>query len=608
VEETSGRKAMHRTWTDLLETSHDEAMLEHYLTGQLVRIDLAPDGGSPTITKLGEPGIFLDAAVSPDGNYVLVEQVRRPYPHDVPLYRFAHSLEIWDQDGGLLSRVADLPVADEVPIQGVTIGPRSASWQPLLPSTLIYAEALDGGDPAREAEVRDRVMRLTAPFDGEAEEMTRTEHRYVGVEWLERDGWGMVAEWDRDRRWVRSTLKDFADPSFEPRVIFDRSIDDRYGDPGQPIRRRLPDGCVVARMSGDALFLAGDGASDDGDRPFVDRYDLISGESTRVFESRTDWYESFVQFTALGDGPVPDFVVRRESAIAAPNFALFDGAGRSVRVLTEFSDPHPQLTGIEKTILTYERKDGVKLSGTLYMPPGHDPAAGEKLPLVVWAYPHEYTDQGTASQVKAQPNRFTRLGGTSPLMFLMNGYAVLEDATMPVVGDPETANDTFIDQIVESARAAIDACAARGDIDPSRVGVGGHSYGAFMTANLLAHSDLFRAGIARSGAYNRTLTPFGFQNERRVFWEAREAYRTMSPFDHAETIEAPLLLIHGEKDDNPGTFPIQTERLFHALSGLGGTSRLVVLPDEGHGYAARESVLHVLAESFDWFDRYLNGP
>lgn len=607
IEESVGRQATHRTWHDLLVTAHDEALFDHYLTGQLARVDLDPNDGAPTVTELGRPGVFLDAAVSPDGGALLVERVLRPYPHDVPLYRFAHTIELWEDDGAKVRTVATLPVSDEVPIQGVPVGPRAASWQPLEPATLLFVEALDGGDPRKDAEHRDRLLRLRAPFDGEPVEVARTTQRFVGVDWLERPGLALISEWDRDKRWVRTLQHDLSNASFTPRVVFDRSIDDRYGDPGQPVRRRTADGSVVARMDGDSIFLVGDGATAEGDRPFLDRFDLETGARERLFQDDPDWYAGFVQFTALGVGPIKDFVIRRESATTPPNFLLVDGRDGSMRALTNFADPHPQLTGIEKTVLVYERNDGVKLSGTLYLPPGRKP--GERLPLVLWAYPHEYTDQGTASQVKAQPNRFTRLGGTSPLMFLTQGYAVLEDATMPVVGDPATCNDTFVEQIVESAKAAIDACAARGDCDPERVGVGGHSYGAFMTANLLAHSDLFRAGVARSGAYNRTLTPFGFQSERRPFWEAKESYRTVSPFEHAESVKVPLLLVHGEKDDNPGTFPLQSERMYHALSGLGATTRLVVLPHEGHGYSARESVLHVLAESFRWFERFVKaGP
>jgi dipeptidyl aminopeptidase/acylaminoacyl peptidase len=276
-----------------------------------------------------------------------------------------------------------------------------------------------------------------------------------------------------------------------------------------------------------------------------------------------------------------------------------------VRALTRFADPTPQIRGIKQELLTYERADGVKLSGTLYLPADH--VEGTKLPLFVWAYPLEYTDPATAGQNTNATTRALRIRGASHLALVLAGYAVLDNATMPVVGDPETMNDTFVEQIVASAQAAIDACVARGVADPDHVGVGGHSYGAFMTANLLAHCDLFRAGIARSGAYNRTLTPFGFQSERRTIWQARDTYVTLSPFFVADRIDEPLLMIHGEKDSNTGTFPIQSERLYQAVKGNGGAARLVMLPGEDHGYQARESVLHTVAEMLDWCERHVRS-
>jgi dipeptidyl aminopeptidase/acylaminoacyl peptidase len=357
---------------------------------------------------------------------------------------------------------------------------------------------------------------------------------------------------------------------------------------------------VVAIVDAGSLVLAGEGASDEGDRPFLDRYDLTTGTKVRLMQSQGEQHSQFEGFVGAG---YRARLVRRESSTEPQNFYVQEGEVE--RRLTEFPDPHPQLTGIRKQILTYERRDGVPLSGTLYLPPSYEP--GQQLPLVIWAYPLEFNDGDTAGQVRAAPRTFTRLTGTSPLMFLTQGYAVLDDAAMPVVGDPETMNDTFLDQIKWSAEAAIDAAVKAGVADRDRVGVMGHSYGAFMSANLLAHTDLFRAAIARSGAYNRTLTPFGFQSERRTLWEASQIYVAVSPLFSADRIDEPLLMIHGEIDDNPGTFPLQSERLFHAMQGTGGTARLVLLPGESHGYVARESVLHVLAESFDWFDRYVKN-
>jgi len=380
------------------------------------------------------------------------------------------------------------------------------------------------------------------------------------------------------------------------------SVHDRYNDPGSPVLTTTESGLEVVLQDGDWIYLSGRGSSPEGDRPFLDRMDIRTLDKQRIFQSGDDSYELFYDF--LGDSR-EDFIVRHESKVEPPNFQILNAATGERRSLAKFEDPAPQLKGIRKEILKYRREDGVELSGLLYLPADYE--EGERLPLLIWAYPEEYSDPDVAGQVRGSPNRFTFLRGASELFFLTQGYAVLDDAQMPVVGEPKTMNDTFVKQIVASARAAVDKLDSLGIVDRERVGVGGHSYGAFMAANLLAHSDLFAAGIARSGAYNRTLTPFGFQSERRTLWEATETYFKLSPFMHADSIDEPLLLIHGEMDSNSGTYPLQSERLFHALKGHGATARLVMLPHEEHNYRARESVLHVLAEMIEWFDRHVKS-
>jgi len=393
------------------------------------------------------------------------------------------------------------------------------------------------------------------------------------------------------------------------KMVADLNVNDRYNDLGQPVMKTLPTGSNVIRQNGDYIFLSGNGASPEGDRPFLRRLDLSTMKTEELFRSSKDEYESLV---AVVDDTGTQFITRRESINEPPNLHMrtvcLPGTqciNVSDKKLTSFTDPTPQLRGITKQLVKYKRADGVDCSFTLYLPPGYK--QGQRLPAVVWAYPLEFTDASTAGQVSGSTNRFTQIQSYSELFFALEGYAVLADATMPVVGDPLTVNDTYIDQIVSSAKAAIDKGVEMGIVDRDRVGVGGHSYGAFMTANLLAHSDLFRAGIARSGAYNRTLTPFGFQSERRTFWEAPEMYEKVSPFFYADKINEPLLMIHGEADDNTGTFPIQSERLFAAMSGLGGTARLVMLPLEAHGYRAKETTEHVLYEMVNWFDKYVKN-
>jgi dipeptidyl aminopeptidase/acylaminoacyl peptidase len=471
----------------------------------------------------------------------------------------------------------------------------------LVDAKLVWAEALDGGDPLRKVAHRDKLMSLAAPFQGEPSEIHKVQHRYIGLSWTTQPGQAMLAEFDRERRWRTTSLVDLANPSTR-KVIFDLSINDAYGNPGTTITQVRPDGQRTILQDGDRIYLSGQGASESGDRPFLDSMSLKTLEKDRLFRCGDGEYERPLSFIGTSRTRI---LTERESKSEPINIFVVDLKSGDRSKLTDFRDPAPELTGLTKELIKYRRHDGVPLSGTLYLPPGYK--AGTKLPLIIWAYPLEYSDPATAGQVRGSTDTFTELRGDDPRFFLTQGYAVLMDATMPVVGDPETMNDTYVDQITASAKAAIETLKERGVIDPQRVGVAGHSYGAFMTANLLAHSDLFAAGIARSGAYNRTLTPFGFQSERRSFWEAPELYMKMSPFTYANKIKAPLLLIHGEADNNSGTFPIQSERLFQAIKGSGGTSRLVLLPHESHGYRARESVLHVLAEMFEWADKYVKN-
>ena len=605
IQESSGRAGPVRTYQDLLKNPYDEEQLEYYATAQLAAVDAA----SGRTTVISRPAIFETVRPSPDGRYILVSRIRRPFSYLYPVSDFPKDVEVWDASGKLAHKIASLPLQDQVPIDGVQTGPRRYAWRPTEPATLVWAEALDEGDPKRKVEHRDRVLMLKAPFAATPAEIFRTPQRLSNLTWFETGGTLLVSDYDRDTRkavtWIVS-----ADRPGEARKVWDRNVQDRYNDPGAPVTRLLPSNHRAILVHDNHIYLTGAGASREGDRPFLDRFDLQTLKAERLFRSDSKSYETYV---ALLKDDASQFITRRESPADPPNYfvhAIPAGAGGSVpstaaRALTEFKDPTPQLRGIKKQLVTYKRKDGVPLSFTLYLPPGYK--EGTRLPTVVWAYPLEFNDADTAGQVTGSAQRYTTIGGPSHLFFLLNGYAVLDSATMPVVGTPEKVNDTYVEQITESAEAAIDKAVEMGVTDRERVGVGGHSYGAFMTANLLAHTDLFRAGIARSGAYNRTLTPFGFQSERRILWEAPEMYIKVSPFMQAHKIKEPILLIHGEADNNTGTFPIQSERLFQAIKGNGGTARLVMLPHESHAYRARESVLHVVAEMLEWADRYVKN-
>jgi len=605
IQESSGRPGPVRTYQDLLKNAHDEDLFDFYATAQLAFVD--SESGKATL--LGKPAVFEEAEPSPDGAHILVARLHRPYSYLHPADDFPKDVEVWDREAKVVHKVVSRPLADDVPIEGVVKGPRAYGWRPTEPATLVWAEALDEGDPRKKVSPRDRILMLKAPFAGQPAEIFKTEHRFVGLQWDERGEAAFVRDYDRDKRWVRTQLVEADKPGSAPRVVWSHSINERYNNPGAPLTRLLPNGHRVILRSGDFIYLTGPGASPEGDRPFLDRMSLQTLKAERLFRSDPQSYEAVV---ALVTPDARQVITRRERPVEPANYyvrTLGEPGGPAgdsgLRALTNVPDATPQLQGIKKQLVKYKRADGVDLSFTLYLPPGYK--EGTRLPTVVWAYPLEFNDPATAGQVTGSTQRYTTIIGYSHLFFLLQGYAVLDNATMPVVGDPETMNNTYVEQIVASAKAAIDKAVEMGVTDPERVGVGGHSYGAFMTANLLAHSDLFRAGIARSGAYNRTLTPFGFQSERRTVWEAPEMYIKVSPFMAANKINEPILLIHGEADNNTGTFPMQSERMYQALRGNGATVRYVTLPLEAHGYAARETTEHVLYEMINWFDKYVKN-
>ncbi|MGB5573376.1 MAG: prolyl oligopeptidase family serine peptidase [Thermoanaerobaculia bacterium] len=602
VQESLGKRAAAPTFQDLLENPHDEELFEHYMTAQLVRVSINGD-----TQMLGQPGIVAGYDSSPDGRFVLVETLHRPYSYLVRYSRFPRLVEIRDLDGNLVHQVADLPLHEEVPVTygSVPTGPREFEWRPNRPASLYWAEALDGGDAGAEADERDRLFMLPAPFDGEPQPFATLALRYAEVEWTD-TGEGLAWEWWWQSRQLRTWVVDPEQPDGEAELLWDRSFQDRYNDPGQPFTHWNQWGRnVITTIEGSkSLILHGEGASPDGDRPFVDRLDLVSRESTRLWRSEAPFYE---EASAMLDREGHKVLTRREAVDEPPNYFIRNLETGELEKVTDFPHPYPQLKGIQKELVKYQRADELQLTGTLYLPQGYKSEDGP-LPVIMWAYPTEYKSAADAGQVKDSPYRFNRIGWWSPLVWLTQGYAVLDDPSLPVVGEgDEEPNDTYVDQLVAGAQAAVDEMVRRSVGDPERMTIAGHSYGAFMAANLLSHSDLFRAGIARSGAYNRTLTPFGFQAEERTFWEAPEIYFAMSPFMHAEQMNEPLLLIHGEVDNNSGTFPLQSKRYYNALKGLGATVRLVMLPHESHGYRARESVLHVMWETNRWMDQYVKS-
>lgn len=686
-ENLSSRPAPSRTYQDLLQSRYDRRLFAHYTTCQLGLVDT----DECTVRCIGHPAAFRRASPSPDGRYLLVDSMVPPFPYMMPAGRFPRRVEVWDANTGETAcLVAEIPVQDKIPIafDGVGEGPRGIGWRSDADATLYWAEAQDGGDPNREAQVRDCVYTLSAPFIGAPHKLASLPWRYNGVIW----GSGSVALISERKYKTRSVRSYLIAPGNAPavdgntdveklplddpicerahddnrdevpkRLLFDiKNWEDRYHDPGSVCTLRNERGKTVLRLiypddhgdqveegeTGKPIFmLIGAGASDEGDRPFMSLYDTATEKSTRVWQSEPPYFQSVAVVLEEDEktGTPVKMLIRQEAPKENPNFYVLDVREKSENVLhavrsraedngaqaksgvekrsdngtnyaglsravTQFPHPAPELIDVRREIVHYERKDGVRLNASLYLPPGYEAEKDGPLPMLMWAYPREYKSAEFAGQTRGSPYQFVRLART-PLYWLTRGYAILDGPEMPIIGEgEEEANDTYVEQLVMSAEAAVEYVVKRGVAHRKQIAIGGHSYGAFMTANILAHAPgLYCCGIARSGAYNRTLTPFGFQNEERTLWEAGDVYTTMSPYMVANKIEAPLLLIHGDSDNNPGTFPMQSERMFQALKGHGKVCRYVNLPHEGHGYRARESVMHVLAEMTAWLEKYCKG-
>ncbi len=603
VQESMGRKAAVRTYQDLLKDVYDEMLFEYYAQSQIVRVDMQ---GNTSL--LGEPGVIWYFSLAPNGELLLVNRIKKPYSYIVPFSRFPQIIEVINLQGEQVYVVAEVPISDNLP-QGFGAtreGPRSVQWRSDAPASLFWAEALDGGDPANEVEFRDQLFFLEAPFENEPKKSVKTQLRYGGITWGKEDFALIYESWYRTRRSITSSFNPSAIQP-QPKVVFDVSTEDRYNSPGsfQTTTNDMGHTVLLADNRWRKLFLFGQGASEEGNRPFVDEYDIRSGETKRLWRSEAPFYEYPVDIVDVRQGVI---ITRRESKEMHPNYYMRNMRRNTLSQITDFPDPSEALRGLHSEMVHYLREDSIPLNGTLYLPAAYNKETDGPLPTILWAYPREFKSADAAGQVSGSPYTYTRVGATSPVLLATQGYAVLNNASFPIVGEgDQEPNDTFIPQLVANAKAAIDKLVEMGVTDPERVAVSGHSYGAFMTANLLAHSDLFAAGIARSGAYNRSLTPFGFQAEERTFWDTPEVYLQMSPFAHAEKIDTPILLIHGIDDNNSGTFPMQSERMYDALRGHGATVRLVMLPHEGHGYSARESALHMHWEWLQWLDKYVKN-
>ena len=601
ISSNDGKKAQNRTYQDLLKNKIDEKNFETLTQSKLYRVSLKAK------TKLIANGnLYNEINFSPDGKFILISIIQKPFSYLVPYYRFPMKYVIFSSKGKELRTLYEVPLIEDLPkgFMAVRKGPRNFSWRLDKPSTLIYAEALDEGNPEIESKHRDEIFQLQYPFKQNRISILKTINRFYRIDWCN-DTIALGYDYWWNNRNTKTYLFNPSNNNAEPKIINDRNYQDRYNDPGDFVKKRNSYGKSVLALKKQELFLIGDGFRDDGQFPFIDQLNLQNLKKVRLYESSfKNKKETLIDFRI----DTKKVLFRLESASDYPNYFIRDLMTDDLTKLTNFINPFSSIMDVSKNVIQYKRSDGLDLSATLYLPKEYDHIKKEKLPMIMWAYPREFKDNSSASQTTQNANDFTFPYWGSPIYWLTRGYAILDDVSFPIIGlGNNEPNDNFRNQLIENAIAAINKVNNLGFIDKERVAIGGHSYGAFMVANLLSHTELFAAGIARSGAYNRTLTPFGFQSEERNYWEAPEIYYKMSPFMHADKVKTPILLIHGEEDNNAGTYPLQSERYFNALKGLGATTRLVMLPKESHGYRAKESILHMLWEQDRWLEKYVKN-
>ncbi|MEE2931060.1 MAG: prolyl oligopeptidase family serine peptidase [Bacteroidota bacterium] len=601
ISTNDGKQAQNRTYQDLLKNKNDEYNFEQLVLSELYKVSL-----NGKRTKWLQEAMYSNVSFSPDGEYVMITTIEKPFSYIVPYYRFPSKTVVYDKYGKKIEKILDVPLIEDLPkgFMAVRQGKRKFNWRDDKPSSLVFVRALDGGDPKNNVPYRDGVFQLEPPFIGKGNLLIKTVNRFRSAIWGN-DSIAIINDYWWNTRNTKTYLFSPSDNNSSVKILFDRNYQNKYNDPGTFIMKRNKMGSYILTLDKGNAFLKGAGHSKEGQFPFIDKISLSSNKISRLYESS---YTNKLENINTYDVENNQLIVRIESSSDYPNYFIRDLNNNTLIQLTDFVNPFKSIQNIHKEVIEYTRDDGLKLSGVLYLPVDYDIKKKEKKPMILWAYPKEFKDQASAGQKTSNPNKFTFPYYGSPIYWVTKGYVVLDKAAFPIVGEGnEEPNDSFRKQLISNAKAAIDAVDKLGYIDKDRIAVGGHSYGAFMVANLLSHSDLFAAGIARSGAYNRTLTPFGFQSEQRNYWEAPDVYYNMSPFMHADKMKTPLLIIHGEADNNSGTYPMQSTRYFNALKGLGAKVRLVILPKESHGYRARESVLHLLWEQDKWLEKYVKN-
>ncbi|MBC7721577.1 MAG: S9 family peptidase [Pedobacter sp.] len=603
IQQNIGKAAPSATFQDLIKSPYDEQLFEFYATSQLVQ------NKNGIETMIGKPGIYLTFSPSPDKKYMLTRTIHKPFSYLVTAGGFTSTVNIIDLAGKVVKQLADLPSTEGRPsgYDNVQNVPRDFDWRDDEAATITWCLPLDSGLIKKKMDYHDAVYALAAPFSGEAKELFKTQMRYRGTQWGDATI-ALVQEASQAKQTGKVSLYNTSTNTLI--ILYERNQTDAYNNPGSPVTSKNKFGRNVIQTTDNGTKILMNnitGSSPKGDLPFLAKFDIATKKNDIIWRCSEGSYE---YVTDVLDANKLTLLTRKESQKDVPNYFIKNLMLKMADIpVTAFKNPYPQLEGVTKQKIQYKRADGVDLTGDLYLPKGYNKEKDGPLPVFIWAYPREFNSAADAAQIRGSQNRFTLISSGGPIFFVTQGYAILDNAEMPIVAASadKKPNDNFIAQLQLNAEAAINKLSEMGVGDRNRMAVGGHSYGAFMTANLLAHTNLFKAGLARSGAYNRTLTPFGFQNEERTYWQAPQLYYEMSPFSYADKIKTPILLIHGDSDDNPGTFPINSERLFNAIKGHGGIVRYVSLPFEAHGYRGKENLLHMLWEMNSWLEKYVKN-
>ncbi|MEX2182686.1 MAG: DUF305 domain-containing protein [Gemmatimonadaceae bacterium] len=629
---SDGRAKPQRVHASLLEDPHDAALFRYHTTGQLALLDAR----GRSVRTIGAPAMIRAVDASPDARHLLVTRVVEPFSYLVPASAFGTVQELWDLGGRVVTTLATTPLREGPPQFGGGVAGggggapadtsrRALQWPP-AGDGLVYLQNIVG-DNGRASGVR--YVHWRAPF-GPADTATIVSGsaRLTNVAWGT-DGATIFVNDSGQVAAIRATDRSRKYPLGRGVTIpggggggggggfgGGSAPADTVGTGGALATTSGANGQALVLLSRDGqhVFVSGErGYGDEwhrrAPRPFTDRLTIETAERSRIFDSRADAYEEVV---APLDPDYTELVFTRQSATTIEDAWHRTVASGLERQLTRAVDPGPEISGaIRRRVTATRPRDGTVIWVEVTLPRGWQP--GERLPGILWFYPREYVSAETyaRSRHSTNINRFPIVPALRPAsaiqLWVSQGYALI-NPDIPIFGDTGRMNDNFTRDLPENLDAVLDAMVDSGFVDRDRMGIGGHSYGAFGTVNAMTLVPFFKAGIAGDGMYNRTLTPFGFQTERRNFFEARETYLDMSPFLRADRLAGALLLYHATEDQNVGTAPLASTRMMAALQGLGKTAALYMYHYEGHSVATYESDLDMWARWFAWFDVYVKRP